>query len=337
SPASRPPRARPWATPAPSSRAPRAPRRPRRRPWRPRASRSARRRPRRPPWPGRSSRPCDRPGWSVRITAAPPRPPSSPDGGGRGVPRGVSAGPGVYGGSVSLQRVIRPAARRTPAGARPLVWTAAAAALPVIVVVLVLVAVTLGALVFTASGFDSLFAVVAVEWLVINLVPLSVDDVALGFLPLLPALVLVSVLARQTRTVLADVERPGPREAGSAVAGVVLGAVLVTVLATLVVGSADSDFAVAPVNLPAALGWTVAVAAAGSGLGVWLYFRSDLREALPLWVRGGLHLGAAFVPVVWAVATALVLIGLLGAWGNVANVLGIGKDFLGIASLAAIS
>lgn len=216
-------------------------------------------------------------------------------------------------------------------------WTAAAAALPVIVVVLVLVAVTLGALVFTASGFDSLFAVVAVEWLVINLVPLSVDDVALGFLPLLPALVLVSVLARQTRTVLADVERPGPREAGSAVAGVVLAAVLVTVLATLVVGSADSDFAVAPVNLPAALGWTVAVAAVGSGLGVWLYFRSELREALPLWVRGGLHLGAAFVTVVWAVATALVLIGLLGAWGNVANVLGIGKDFLGIASLAAIS
>src|SRR5699024_6523534 len=49
------------------------------------------------------------------------------------------------------------------------------------------------------------------------------------------------------------------------------------------------------------------------------------------------HLGAAFVTVVWAVATALVLIGLLGAWGNVANVLGIGKDFLGIASLAAIS
>src|SRR5699024_7065629 len=165
-------------------------------------------------------------------------------------------------------------------------WTAAAAALPVIVVVLVLVAVTLGALVFTASGFDSLFAVVAVEWLVINLVPLSVDDVALGYLSLLPEIGLVSVVAREALDTLAAV-------------------------------SADSDFAVAPVNLPAALGWTVAVAAVGSGLGVWLYFRSELREALPLWVRGGLHLGAAFVTVVWAVATALVLIGLLGAWGNV--------------------
>ena len=46
--ASPPPRARPWATPAPSCPAPPAPRRPRRRPSRPSASRSARRR-RRPP------------------------------------------------------------------------------------------------------------------------------------------------------------------------------------------------------------------------------------------------------------------------------------------------
>src|SRR5699024_4360696 len=167
--------------------------------------------------------------------------------------------------------------------------------------------------------------------------PVRVASCPLCFRPRLPEIFLVAGPARQTRTVRTDVGLSRPPEAASAVAGVVLAAVLVTVLATLVVGSADSDFAVAPVNLPAALGWTVAVAAAGSGLGVWLYFRSELREALPLWVRGGLHLGAAFVTVVWAVATALVLIGLLGAWGNVANVLGIGKDFLGIASLAAIS
>src|SRR5699024_12515091 len=102
--------------------------------------------------------------------------------------------------------------------------------------------------------------------------PSAVAAVGSGSLRRPPALVLVAVRARQARPVLADVERPGPREAGSAVAGVVLAAVLVTVLATLVVGSADSDFAVAPVNLPAALGWTVAVAAVGSGLGVWLYF-----------------------------------------------------------------
>ena len=58
--------------------------------------------------------------------------------------------------------MIRPAANRAPAGARSLLWTAAAAALPVIVTVLVLVALTLALLVFSARGFDSLFAVVAV-------------------------------------------------------------------------------------------------------------------------------------------------------------------------------
>ncbi|MFN3339874.1 MAG: DUF6350 family protein [Dietzia sp.] len=238
---------------------------------------------------------------------------------------------------MSPPRVIRPAARRTPAGARSLLWTAAAAALPVIVTVLVLVAVTLGFLVFSARGFDSLFAVVAVEWMVVNRVPLTVDAVSLGFLPLLPPLIYVTVLARQTRAVLADVEQPGPREAGAAVAGVTLAGMLLTVLASLLVGSAASDFAVREASLTAALLWTVAVALFGSGLGVWLYFRRDLREVLPLWVRGGIHLGAAFVAAVWAIAAILLLIGLLAAWGPVGSVLEIGKDFTGIAALAAIS
>lgn len=77
-----------------------------------------------------------------------------------------------------------------------MLWTAAAAALPVLVTVLVLVVLTLGVLVFSDSGFDSLFAVVAVEWLVVNRVPLTVDAVELGFLPLLPPLIYVAILAR---------------------------------------------------------------------------------------------------------------------------------------------
>lgn len=238
---------------------------------------------------------------------------------------------------MSPPRVIRPAARRTPAGARSLLWTAAAAALPVIVIVLVLVAVTLAVLVFSARGFDSLFAVVAVEWLVVNRVPLTVDELSLGFLPLLPPLIYVAVLARQTRAVLSDIELPGPREAGAAVAGVTVAGTLLTVLAALLVGSAASDFAVRPASLPTALVWTAAVALCGSGLGVWLYFRRELREVLPLWVRGGIHLGSAFVAAVWAIATVLVLIGLVAAWSPVGSVLEIGKDVVGTAALTAIS
>lgn len=239
--------------------------------------------------------------------------------------------------SVSPPRVIRPAARRSPAGARSLLWTAAAAALPVIVTVLVLAASTLATLVFTSDGFDSLFPVVAVEWLVLNRVPLVVDTIELGFLPLLPPVLYVAVLARQTRAVLADVEQPGAREAGAAVAGVTVAGLLLTGLATLLVGSAASDFAVRESSLPSALGWTAAVAIAGAGLGVWLYFRRGLREVVPLWVRGGVHLGAAFVAAAWAVATLLVLVGLVAAWEPVAAALGIGKDVVGTAALTAIS
>ncbi|MEB8324424.1 DUF6350 family protein [Dietzia kunjamensis] len=238
---------------------------------------------------------------------------------------------------MSPPRVIRPAARRSPAGARSLLWTAAAAALPVIVSVLVLAALTLAVLLFAADGFDSLFAVVAVEWLVVNRVPLTVDQVELGFLPLLPALIYVAVLARQTRAVLADVEQPGPREAGAAVAGVTLAGLLLTGLATLLVGSAASDFAVRESALSTALLWTAGVGIVGSGLGVWLYFRRDLREILPLWVRGGIHLGTAFVAATWAIATLLVLVGLVMAWEPVGSVLEIGKGVLGTAALTGIS
>lgn len=239
--------------------------------------------------------------------------------------------------TVSPQRVIRPAARRSPAGAGSLLWTAAAAALPVIVTVLVLVVLTLGALLFSASGFDSLSAVVAVEWLVVNRVPLTVDTVELGFLPLLPPLLYVAVLARQTRAVLADVEQPGGREAGAAIAGATVAGLLLTGLASLLVSSAASDFAVRESSLPIALAWTAAVGIVGSGLGVWLYFRHELREILPLWVRGGIHLGAAFVAATWAIAAAMVLVGVLFAWEPIAASLEIGKGFVGTAALAAIS
>jgi len=218
-----------------------------------------------------------------------------------------------------------------------LLWTAAAAALPVIVTVLVLAVLTLGVLVFTARGFDSLFAVVAVEWLVVNRVPLTVDMVGLGFLPLLPALLYVAMLSRQTRAVLADVERPGAREAGAAVVGATVAGLVLTGLASLLVSSAASEFAVRETSLPLALAWTAAVGITGSGLGVWLYFRDDLREILPMWVRGGIHLGVAFVGATWAISAAMVLIGVLFAWDPIAASLEIGKGFVGTAALTAIS
>lgn len=238
---------------------------------------------------------------------------------------------------VSPQRVIRPAARRSPAGAGSLLWTAAAAALPVIVTVLVLVVITLAGLLFSSTGFDSLFAVVAVEWLVVNRVPLTIDAVELGFLPLLPPMLYAVVLARQTRAVLSDIEQPGGREAASAIAGVTVAGMALTGLASLLVGSAASDFAVRESSLPVALAWTAAVSIAGSGVGVWLYFRRELREVLPLWVRGGIHLGIAFVLAMWAISAMLVLIGVLFAWEPILAVMEIGKGFVGTAALTGIS
>ena len=218
-----------------------------------------------------------------------------------------------------------------------MLWTAAAAALPVIVTVLVLVVLTLGVLLFSATGFESLFPVVAVEWLVVNRVPLAVDAVELGFLPLLPPLIYVAILARQTRAVLADVEQPGGREAAAAVVGASAAGVLLTGLASLLVGSSASDFAVREFSLPVALLWTAAVGLLGSGIGVWLFFRRDLRENLPLWVRGGIHLGAAFVAATWAISATLVLIGVLFSWESIASSLQIGKGFVGTAALTGIS
>lgn len=70
---------------------------------------------------------------------------------------------------------------------------------------------------------------------------------------------------------------------------------------------------------------------------MWLYFRRELREILPLWVRGGIHLGTAYVAATWAIVTLLVLVGLVMAWEPVGSVLEIGKGFVGTAALTGIS
>ena len=238
---------------------------------------------------------------------------------------------------MSPQRVIRTGARRTSSGSASLPWLAAASALPVVVTALVLTAITLAVLVFSPLGPGHLFPVVAVEWLVVTHAPLSVDSVELGVLPLLPPLLYVAVLARQARSTLADVERPGGREIAAVLAGATAASLAVTGLAVVLVGSAQSDFAVRERSVPEALIWSAVVTLSGTALGLWLHLRRDLRAVLPDWVRGGVHLGTAFAAVTWALGTLLVLVSLLGAWSRVGETLAIGKGFWGEFSLGMIS
>lgn len=206
-----------------------------------------------------------------------------------------------------------------------------------VVGLLVLVAVTLAVLMLTPYGVGHLFPVVGVEWLVLHHAPLAVDAVELGYLPLLPTLLYVAVLARQTRAVLEDVAEPDVRDVAAAVTGAVLASLLLTGLAVVVMGSAQSDFAVRERSVPEALAWTAGISLSGSALGAWLRCRRALRPHLPDWFRGGLHLGTAYLAATWALGTVLVLGCLVGAWGAVAEVFDIGKGVPGTAALALIS
>ena len=220
---------------------------------------------------------------------------------------------------------------------RSLLWLAAATALPVVVTVLVFAAVTFAVLLATAGGVGHLFPVVAVEWFVLAHVPLSADGVEIGVLPLVPVLLFVGVLARQTRAALDDVERPGPAEVAAAVLGPALAAMVLTGIAVVVIGSAQSDFAVRERSLPEALAWSAATAAVGAGLGAWFHRRRALRDHLPDWFRGGLHLGTAFLAATAVLGALLVLVGLVCSWTAVGDSLTLGKGGWGTLCLAAIS
>ncbi len=199
-----------------------------------------------------------------------------------------------------------------------------------------LAAVVVLAMLAVASGADSSVAGVAragaVGWLAAHHIPLSIDGAPLGVLPLLPTLLLGALVARGAAGVAVRSGIHQPVDAGwvaGTIAGThgVLGAVL-ALAATPATVTVDPGLA--------ALGCAL-VAGVAAGLGLARpcgLLPAALRQA-PGWVRPGLVAGLWGLAVLLSAGLATVLIALVAAAPEVAQMSG--SDAGSVLGLAVLS
>lgn len=189
----------------------------------------------------------------------------------------------------SAERVARKAgskakARRTPA---PLTKAGRirqlfmSAALPNIIVVLIIVALAFGALLLFGSPLAWLPTIVAEAWMVFNLAPVSAAGVDLSFLPALPALILVTVVAARVRAAVKH--KVSVKDLAILVACVVGVPMVLTCIAWVMLWDAGKVFDVSPPNLAAALARVIVVhlAAMAAGMGARLWRALAKRYGAP--------------------------------------------------------
>ena len=206
-----------------------------------------------------------------------------------------------------------------------------------IVAVAAIALVVLAVLLLAGSGLSGLAGAVGVIWLSIHQVPLTMNGVTLGVLPLLPTLLVVAGTAGIAGS--AGVGNRTPRELGGIIASAIAGPLLVTAMALAVVMDGSS---VLPVRSPDALtafAATIALhgAAAVSGV-VWrrrfrLYQRFEISAA----DRRGVRYGAVAAVALLTAGALVVTLRLVMQWSTVAALFAGGNDFDGYLGLFGLS
>lgn len=159
--------------------------------------------------------------------------------------------------------------------------------LPHVVVILAIIVVAMTGLLITSTSLTAMPATVAQLWLVLNMSPIRLDGITLGFLPLLPAIGMIWLLSRA---------RPTRRLDYALLMGVPL---LLTGIAWLMLFDARSVY---PVDVPSPWAFLNTLLVHGIALLV-----GPLRQWWPQWakeaVRYLLYVLAA-AAVVWVIVAA---------------------------------
>lgn len=206
------------------------------------------------------------------------------------------------------------------------------AALPNGIVVMIAIVFALIALIATSSSMAALPSTIAQFWLVVNLVPVQGDGHTIGYLPMLPAALLATVVAKR---VYAQVkEKVSLADLGVLLLCVLLIPILLTLTAAAMLYDASVVYPVGVPNIALAVGMTVLLHGSafviGMGRRLW---RAILRRfGMPMWLVDSALLGARGMAVVSAASLAVVIISLgvhyravldsLDGFGSTAGVVG---------------
>ncbi|WP_045824026.1 DUF6350 family protein [Williamsia herbipolensis] len=201
---------------------------------------------------------------------------------------------------------------------------------------LLIVVLALASLLAAGSSLTGLTAAAGAMWLSVHQVPLTISEVTIGILPLLPTLVIVAIVARVTA---GAASRRGRSEIAAVLLAAVAGPLLITVLSLALVMDGSTVLTVASPNVLVALACTVAVHGVGAGLGVchgrWAEIGARLGVAD--WAPNALRAAAVAVVGLLSAGALLLVVRLVWQFSVVGDVLTQGNGVAGALGLTVLS
>ncbi|WP_068161440.1 DUF6350 family protein [Rhodococcus phenolicus] len=219
----------------------------------------------------------------------------------------------------------------------------AAARVPAVTMALI-VTIVVTTLVAAGSDLTGVYAATAGVWLGLHQVGLTIDDTALGVLPLLPTAVLVWLSARSCASAAdAMVVHSGyaldGRDAARITAATLAGPLAVTVTALVVIQDASSVLPVSTPDPARALAWVTGLYLLSSLLGVGSQMWRPLcnRYGVPEWLVDSVRPATRAVLGMFAMGGLLTVIGMLWSWQTVGDLLARGENWIGVLGLLVVS
>ncbi|CAM3781866.1 DUF6350 domain-containing protein [Tsukamurella strandjordii] len=200
-------------------------------------------------------------------------------------------------------------------------------------------ALVVGAIVLLSSstGLGALVPTVAGLWLAVHQVPVTISDITLGVLPLVPTIALVWGVARAAQR--AGGEGRSLSDLRSLLLCAIAGPALFTAIALAVINDAAGRFTIAtPPPLTAFL-CTVAVHLGGALLGLApAYWPAVSRYlGLPGWFADCARMAGRALATFFAVGLVIVVVRLIWQWQTVFELVRSGNDAVGMIALVLLS
>ncbi|WP_290724702.1 DUF6350 family protein [Gordonia sp. UBA6683] len=233
-----------------------------------------------------------------------------------------------------VRRATRAQRLGTEGSARELILVAFG--VPVITL-MVLVVCVLAVLLMSGGDMSGIANVISACWLAIHQVPLTMNGVTLGVLPMLPTL----LVAAGTAGFASSASRVGrsPSELAAIAAAAIGGPLVITAMALAVLMDGSSDMPVGAPNALLAFGCTIALHGLATAAGVVWRRRRDLAALTSVTPadRRGFRFGLLAAVALLAAGSVLVLVRLLLSFSDVGQLLSGGYRFDGYLGLTVLS
>jgi hypothetical protein len=196
-------------------------------------------------------------------------------------------------------------------------------------------ALSLVTLVSADSDLQGAFGAIALVWLAVHQVPVSIADITLGALPLVPTALLMWFVARLSAQAAST--RATGRQLRQVLAAAMGGPLVITMI---LLATAKDAATVVPLNAPApapALAWVTGVHLVASGLGVLWSRREAVADVLPAWGPRALRVGARCALWLFTISAALTILNMVAHWGRLSAGFDAGSSVVGLFGVLVIS